>query len=287
MYDEPSANYLIFRYNLGRCTTKEWRLLDKQLGIINKYQQNTIGAMSRYDVEYLKYYTGLNPKLVTSYAEYYVHPRDYQPVKPEYLIFTVKEGIEKFISGVKHALAPKFKAEFVHKLYKFYSDEDLTSHPAIISLPYSVMSNRLTEWYNLAIPLFIPSPKFFLNYNDGVYTGMGHDRTSTSQPYCANDVTLEAAMRPKIEDGLSYHPYSPNVDMAEDPEAEMYWMQYADFYDWPHILLFDSYDQLRQLIEVTDLRRVHENMKEELKIRKIQVDKAWCDIATRISHFSK
>ena len=52
---------------------------------------------------------------------------------------------------------------------------------------------------------------------------MGWDRTSTSHPYCDKDSHLEEKMRPQPDLGYSTHPYSPNLDYSEDPEAEMYW----------------------------------------------------------------
>jgi len=83
-------------------------------------------------------------------------------------------------------------------------------------LPYSVMSYRLTELFSLAIPIFIPSPMFYCHHFDPETnrTGLGHDRTSTSPPYCNTYSNLEEMVRPKIEVGLSSHPYSPNTDMV-------------------------------------------------------------------------
>ena len=140
------------------------------------------------------------------------------------------------------------------------------------------MSYRLTEVYNMAIPLFFPSPRFFLNYIQNGRRGMGHDRTSTTEPYCHTDPELESKMRPNI----STYYYSPNLDMAEDPESEMYWMQYADFYDWPYIMYFDNYDHLKDLLIKTDLKTVHENMKIEVALREKIVSQSWCDITKRI-----
>ena len=69
------------------------------------------------------------------------------------------------------------------------------------------MSYKNTEFYSLSIPMFVPSPKFFANNG-----GLGHDRTSTTSPYCTGDTNLEVNMRPSVEAGLSAHPYSPNVE---------------------------------------------------------------------------
>ena len=62
----------------------------------------------------------------------------------------------------------------------------------------------------------------------------------------------------------------------------MYWLQYADFYDWPHIQHFDSYDHLTELLLKANLSSIHQDMMEELKFRELKVTQSWCDITTRI-----
>ena len=112
--------------------------------------------------------------------------------------------------------------------------------------------------------------------------GMGWDRTSTSKPYCNIDSNLEKKMRPGPEFGYSTHPYSPNLDYDIDPEAEMYWMQYADFYDWPFIQHFDTYQHLKQLLLKANLQEISENIKQEVNIKRLKVSRTWCDIMERV-----
>ena len=112
------------------------------------------------------------------------------------------------------------------------------------------MKTKLTELYSLSIPLFIPSAKFYRAVG-----GLGVDRTMVSIPYCHTDPKLEEKMRPELGN-MSSHLYSPNVDFKEGPEHEMYWLQFADFNDWPHIQYFYSYKHLadRDLAETTNTR---------------------------------
>ena len=267
------------RYNLGRCTTKEWKKLDHDLYQMaqDPSKRHTIGAMSRYDAEYLQFYTGIKPELLTSFSGYYTDNNLYNPVKEEFLIFCLKEGGKEFIQNVKQVLQPEFKAERAYDLYKFYTVKDLTSHPAVIMLPYSVMSYRLTELYALSIPLFMPSPKFFLKSN-----GIGHDRTSTSKPYCSIQDNLESEMRSALKLNFSPHPYSPNLEYDEDVEAEIYWLQMSDFYDWPHIQLFDSYEHLKVMLAQANFQDIHMKMREEVELRGLELNRKWCDVIGRI-----
>jgi hypothetical protein len=68
------------------------------------------------------------------------------------------------------------------------------------------MSYKLTEFYSLSIPLFVPSIKFLQNIG-----GIGADRPSVSLYYCANP-DVEKEIRPSLESGFSSHIYSPNIE---------------------------------------------------------------------------
>ena len=274
------------RYNLGRCTTKDWRQLDQDLFnmIHDPSNRHTVAAMSRYDAEYLRYYTGIKPMLLSSFSGYYTDYSLYNPTKKEFLIFCLRNRAADFVQKVQETLGPEFSAQRVYDMYKFYTVKDLGSHPAVIMLPYSVMSYRFTELYALGIPLFLPSPKFYLHHYDPETKrfGIGYDRTSTSAPYCRWQNDLEAAMRPALESNLSPHPYSPNVDYDQDVEAEMYWLQMSDFYDWPHIQHYDSYEHLKQIIAVADFQKIHQNMVGEIEMRGLELNRKWCDVIARI-----
>ena len=180
------------------------------------------------------------------------------------------------------------KAEWVYKLYSFYTVEDLAKHRAVIMLPYSVMSYRITELYALAIPMFIPSPKFYLNYYDPTIQqfSIGWDRTSTKSPYCHQHLKLEQQMRTNITNKV-IHPYSPNIDFLEDSESEMYWLQLADFYEWPHIQYFDDYIHLKKLFMEVDLEKIRDSMQNELALKKRKVMNSWCNVINRIGDDKK
>ena len=291
------------RYNLGRCSVDEWQTLNDDILRLKATEidgGHTVGAVSRYDMEYIKYYTGIQPSLVPSYSGFYINHNLYKGDKKEILIFGYDS--KPFNDLVIKSLAPELPAVHVYELYQHYTPEDLGRHRAVVTLPYSVMSYRTTELYALGIPIFAPSIKFLMSYCDirnkeGLWSrfsgeksidmtksrfGLGWDRTSTSDPYCTNDPNLEQKMRPKANSSNSIHPYSPNIDILEDVESENYWLQFADFYDWPHIQHFDDYEHLKKLLLKTDFLSVHKNMKKELKIRENKVIKEWCDITRKI-----
>ena len=239
-----------YRYNLGRCTEAEWRELDNllfKLASSKPDRGNTIAAASRYDLEYLKYYTGLNPTLISSFSDFYIDNQNYKPVEKQFLIFGHSQY---FDTNVKATLQPEIDAVQVHEKYPFYTSRDIAQHTAIIILPYSVMSYTTTELYALTIPMFIPSPKIYMKFYDpnSQQYGIGWDRTSTTGPYCSGVPKLEEQMRPLSNATNTIHVYSPNIDFLQDAESEQYWLQYSDFYDWPHIQYVDSYEYLRRML---------------------------------------
>lgn len=56
----------------------------------------------------------------------------------------------------------------------------------------------------------------------------------------------------------------------QDPNSLdfQHWLTYADFYQWPHIIYFDSWEELANKINTVDLDEVSEKMRlENLKIK--------------------
>ena len=62
----------------------------------------------------------------------------------------------------------------------------------------------------------------------------------------------------------------------------MYWIQFSDFYDWPHIQLFDDFQHLKRMILEAYFQAIHNHMKEEHKIKKNKATRNWCKIIKRI-----
>ena len=165
---------------------------------------------------------------------------------------------KKLISKVK-----KFKIRDIYKLYPHYELSDLVAHRAVVYFPYAAMSYKLSEFYGLGIPLFMPSPIFLRKIN-----GIGDDRAMLSR--CRNQTSVVKKMKP---DPRSTHPYNPNKNGGED---EYYWLQFSDFYQWPHITYFDDMPDLEQKLGAADFDKIHKLMMEEVKRKKDALLQAWC-----------
>ena len=255
------------RYNLGRCTKEEFLRLNEHLNALasSDNPHHVIAALSRYDEEYLRHYTGLSVAPLYSYSGFYTSGHSYNPSRPEILVFGWDDRFKTEIV--------EFKLVDTHKLYKRYKLSDLVSHRAIVYRAYSVMSYKLTEFYSLAIPLFMPSMKFYRTFRS-----FGSDRSSLSKFYC-NKPELDEDMKPHPS---SLHPYSPNVEGSKDWEAEYYWLQFSDFYTWPHITYFDDFKDLELKLKQTDFTKIHNLMVEEVKHKKEALLGTWCKVSKSV-----
>ena len=252
------------RYNLGRCTKESWQRLNDHLNSLATMNspKHIIGAMSVYDQEYLRHYTGLKPLQLFSFSGFYTANNTYAPNRMEILLFG--HNLDHYTIQLQ-----KFKVIDVRKIYSRYELSDLVRHRAVVYIAYSVMSYKLTELYSLAIPLFVPSIKFYKSVNS-----FGHDRSSTSAFYC-NNKHLNSEVKPHP---TSSHPYNPNVEADEDAESEYYWLQFADFYQWPHITYFDDFKDLEKKLDSADFGRIHQGMLTENERRKKQLLDNWCRV---------
>ena len=257
------------RYNLGRCTKEQWDRLNEHLNslISMNSPKHVISAESFYDQEYLRHYTGIDPLPLFSFSGFYTENNPYAPKRPEILAFGSWDNrLRTKIS--------KFTIRDVHSIYPHYQLSDLVKHRAAIYMPYAVMSYKLTEVYSLNIPLFMPSMRYFRNVKRTIW----HDRSSLGFWFCANQ-SLNNLMKPHPS---SIHPYSPNVDVPEDPEAEFYWLQLADFFYWPHITHFDDFEDLEKKLESANFDRIHHLMVQENKQRREELLHNLCKVTKMI-----
>lgn len=250
------------RYNLGRCSTSEWARLTEHLQMLAAMDnpKHIIGASSVYDQEYLRHYTGLDPLPLYSLTTMYTENNPYNPTREEILC------VSRMGDAVTASLltkVTKFKIVDVYKYYSHYELSDLVAHRAIVYFPYAAMSYKLSEFYGLGIPLFMPSPAFLRNIR-----GLGDDRSMLSRCSGYRDAVMNMKPNPK-----SLHPYNPNIDGGED---EYYWLQFSDFYQWPHITYFDDMHDLEQKLGKADFQNIHKLMVEEVVQKKAAVLDTWC-----------
>jgi len=160
------------RYEVGRFGAERWTKWNNNLQQIAKVPSNVVAGNNRYDVEYIKYFTGIEPQLLPSFCGYLRYK--YTPSKPGYLLAPVHHsGFERiFLSEYKRICANVSctgKLLRLREAYPHYNYADLTVHAGIVYIPYQVSVMSMFEQYRMNIPLFFPSLDLLTNWQ---YTHM-------------------------------------------------------------------------------------------------------------------
>ena len=266
------------RYSMGRCTKEEYQRLNEHLFALASMEdpKHVIAASSTYDLEQLWHYTGLDVLPLFSYSGYYVGTYPYNPTREEIPIFVRNEQFwnDGFKSKIK-----KYKIVDVKQLFPWFEFYLLVAYRAIIYLPYAVMSYKMTELYALNIPLFFPSMKYLQTIKD-----LGRDRSILAADWCGGGPKAignikDSDMKPHP---CSTHPYSPNLQASQDMEAEYYWLQFADFFVWPHITYFDDFEDLERKLDNANFTAIHSLMVKENRRREKVLRHNWCHVFSGI-----
>jgi len=190
----------------------------------------------------------------------YLYQEAFEPGPPN--VFNRTEFLS--VKGPSQGGLPKGVVD-LRSIYKHYTGAQLQQHPGLILWVYSVMSYKLIDFYALSIPLYIPSLKFFRE------PGFGHDRAITWSNYYCKNANLDTLLQ---KHPSSTHPLSPESTMRED---EQYWLQFSDFYTFPHITYFDSMEDLSRKIARNDPLAIRKAMMSENKKRLDHSKQQICD----------
>ncbi|CAF1339882.1 unnamed protein product [Didymodactylos carnosus] len=258
------------RYELARLESYKWQKWNENLKMIARNPQNVVGANNLYDAEYIRYFTGLKVTLLPSLCNY--TNAQYKPVRKSFLFVPIgNTEIDKtFPSAVsrENMTIPVNKLREVYSRYKY---SDLSSHLGIIHVPYQLSTMSIFEQYRMNIPLFFPALDLLTEWHKK--QNILCQRTW----HCAYHWTRANG---SVIRGVEKDMPDPNNDY--DIAAVKYWLKFADFYQWPHIILYESIEDLIQKLETTDLMAVSAKMKTYNEDVKLDLLNKWNGILKRI-----
>jgi len=155
---------------------------------------------------------------------------------------------------------------------RHYEYSELVRHPGLIYVPYQVSLMSLFEQYRMNIPLFFPSLDLLTDwhYKYRVVKERTWDGVSGN---LKNSSVISGALGSDIPD--------PNNEF--DRNAIRYWLQFSDFYQWPHIIYFNSTDDLAMKLIKTNLTEVSRNMKIHNANLTKNLHEQWRQILERIN----
>lgn len=276
------------RYEIGRHDAISWGRWNANLRVILSNPFNTLAANNQYDLEYLKYFTGLSEiAYLPSYCGYV--NTWYAPQREKPFLLAPARGVSyvlhaelfKALKAHNEATPSKpFVIKAIRDVYPIHFQySDLSQHPGIVLLPYQVSIMSLFEYYRMGIPLFVPTPallaEWHLKYQvlnertwDMVY---GHPS--------------ERSLLPKHPNSTCALKSDPNNEYSLEAVTE--WIRLADFYTFPHITVFDSFEQLLMQLQTADLANISASMQTYNTKVKASLHAEWRAILGKVVRFKE
>lgn len=267
------------RYEASRFDNDHWKKWNENLIQISRHPRNVIAANNLYDAEYIRYFTGINATVLPSFCNY--TNSNYQPKRSEFLLGPIHEQkfdliFQEMLQQSLERSANIIEISPIRKIYRNYQYSDLTNHPAIVHVPYQVSVMSFFEQYRMNIPLIFPSLNLLSqwHFEHGVINEKTWDQTFSG-------------IRPNQShiDGVIKGIPDPNNDRSQT--AIRYWLNFSDFYQWPHITYFESTDDLIDKLARTDFRLISKRMKEYNTQLSQNLIHKWKSILENIKRYSQ
>eukprot|EP01048_Picozoa_sp_COSAG05_P026510 COSAG05_NODE_7275_length_834_cov_0.946939_1_plen_156_part_01 len=149
--------------------------------------------------------------------------------------------------------APTFKS--IRELYPRFEYENLVNHPAIVLMPYQVSLMSVFEYYRMCIPMYAPSPRLLAEWQIKLH--VMHEITWES-----TQAFIEGSDRWPGSSMITQYgrEYSHDPNNQRDVDAISSWIKFADFYQWPYIQTFNSWEELLEKLAADDFEATSTNM---------------------------
>ena len=237
------------RYEMARESAEDWTAWNRDLRTISKDARNVVAANNLYDAKYIEHFTGVHPMVLPSWipmAETYAGTSD------DVLVAAIHSPNADAIWDNLRRTSSRFRD--LKRKYGHYTYAQLCENTAIVHFPYQTSVMSLFEQYGMGIPILVPTPEFLWSLHDQY--DLVWERTWQGVRASEDGVPKRPSGSPIA--GAGTDP-DPNNDV--DKTAFLHWMAYADYYQWPHIVQFDSWEALRRAIEMTAWNEVTAGMR--------------------------
>ena len=253
---QPVAKKLIIRFSHRwyhhaiTSTFKEWIRHDS-------FSKVVLAANNPFDIYHIKMYLGLDAKCIPSmYGNMldiaYTPTRSYSdllllPHHSGGISYNSNASYLRFVtSHLSNTTKLKIAAEFLRKPKFDYVD--LGKFVAGVVLPYASHTSSINEAYSIGIPLFIPSPALVANWhisrsnslNCGIFSCgiMTHMRIGNNRDSFSSNLFGKATNEGNV----------CNIEKNASASCIADWISYSDFYNFPYVKIFDSWNSLEPLI---------------------------------------
>jgi hypothetical protein len=281
--------------SIAEWKTAAYKMYDKQL----------FTATNDLDAEYIQHFLGFRPKPIYETAEHWRRFRGpYTGDIREFLVFPhaqikVAKVMQHMIDNVgtdvitiKHMrdVMPKWRvSEATHatvphgmslKDWKAVPTPSvLLRYTAAIVLPYAQPTVSISEPYQLGLPIFAPTIEFAYELRQKHLDHFWRDFGPCEYNHGYDQTVSPVVMPP--HPNSTHTPYDPhNLD---DWKHFHHWMQFADIYQWDHVMYFSSWQDLRTQLLSVDM---HDMRNRSKQMRRFFDDRALGNIARWKEMFS-
>ncbi|ELT88537.1 hypothetical protein CAPTEDRAFT_192311 [Capitella teleta] len=271
------------RYAAARPEEMRWHTWNWRLARIARSPRNLVAANNRYDVEYMKFYAGIEPELLPSFCGYtnaVYHPTS----NSSFLLYAGRYPTTKHNAYFESEWTEACKIEnctgfsvchFFGAFEGGHSFEEEASFRGVIHIPYQVSTMSFFEQYRMGIPLFAPSLDLLASLDQQF--DFVNERNCKDLRKCYHDDDIASIPR---------HPsaaHLPDPHNKTDSAAIRYWLKFADFYQWPHVIHFDSIADLIRKMKSTNYEDVSRKMRTYNERVETLLLLKWKRILTRVS----
>ena len=231
-----------------------WYALNEHIRTLATHKRHVIGANSLYDKEYMRYFTGIVPDLIPSFCAY--TGAHYNPTRMSYLYARrpwIPLGNTWHTRVVEHfsKIKGNFKIHDLTHIYKQHEYSDVAAHLGVVYVPYQTSIMMFFEQYTMGIPLFAPTLDFLVHLHMVYY--VVYDKTMiNSVRQSGSIISPHASMNGSFD---------PNNDA--DIDSVRHWLSLSDYYHFPNVTLFNSIEDLVEILEPMTkarLKVISENM---------------------------
>ena len=262
------------RYEQARPEPEKWKALNQLIVNISKQPKSLVAANNLYDAKYIEYFTGVKTVVIPNYCAY-LHDV-YNPTRKQFLMAPIHstELYDDFFTEFDEAIMKKRVDLFLvplRQMYPQYLFADLAAHQGVVYIPYQVSMSSLTEQYRMGIPLFFPTVDLLAKWH--VQHAVVHQRTWMGFMQKRESASHIKGLIPNVPD--------PNNDIDED--AAKYWLKFADFYQWPHVIYYDSVEDLVNKMLTVDLHEISRRMMEYNKKLENDIKGIWSKVLLKVT----
>ena len=274
--------WITTRFEQGReGDAQKMRGLIKNFKTLAKRPDTSILANNMYDVQYFNYFTGITPTYIPSFCDYtgarwesgnntVILVHGYRPRR---------NGMpaSEFLAPLR-SLVSQYDFHFIRSIYPgHYSYTQIARHPAILHIPYQVSIMSFFEHYRMCIPILAPSVQLLTEWHM-IY----HMVSERTWDMALHSVVARKSVLPRDVNSTVW--YDPNDEL--DSEAVMYWLQFSDFYSFPHVILFDSWEHLAKRLKTVDFADVSRKMCDHNAKELTRIAAQWEEVLGKVQQSS-